>query len=372
MVTSIDDLLTVLDHQTRNGRSDDALDAARALHHSGRLLSRLETEEPWSDLPAYCQHAARRLGESCTEVATAFEQRAGRVSDLAGALGDAIAAQRNEVSHADRWAIAARLGPIARRCAAVIIQSGPYESVPELLALGDRSRELQRAAVSAPPHLHQLRALDAPIPSGHSDAGADVNSVILEELSGLIGEFRKRDRHPATVREIVAVCHVASRVAGHILGSKGQQGVDAWTKARDTIGLFADGIALPPPGVARSRILEAAMRSEAAIRHAGIEAVRGARAGHADIGAGAPAAAMRCLRDLSTVCQTEVAAIGPTLAVPPGARPLSDDRVRQWLRKDAFRATLPDLFVALAALRSAGHASTIQAEAELDVSPSIA
>jgi hypothetical protein len=150
-------------------------------------------------------------------------------------------------------------------------------------------------------------------------------------------------------------------------GTAGQslQAADAWTRARDAVGLFADGIALPPLGAARSRILETAMRLETAIRRADLQQ-------RLDVSAGRCAAAIRCLRRLAVACETEFAAIGPTLSVPPGPRPLSDDRVRQWLRKDTFRATPPDLFVALAKLRSAGRASGTRPGAGLALSPAIA
>jgi hypothetical protein len=212
--------------------------------------------------------------------------------------------------------------------------------------------------------------LDAPIPAVHIEHAADIHMVIVEELSALIGEFRRRDRHPATVRELVAVCHVASRVAGHFAPreDQSQQVTDAWTNARDTIGLFADGIALPPPGAARSRILGIAMQIESSIRHTELEH-RGPRA---DVEASQRAVALRCLRQLSLACETEIVKIGPTLAVPPGSRPLSHERVRQWLRKDTFRAAPPDVFVAVSRLRSAGGASPSCLSAERNLLPTIA
>ena len=353
MATSIDDLLTALDQATRSGGSENARDASRALYYGNRVLRQVHAEDGWPKLPAYCQNSVRRLAESCADTAIAFEQHPGRISDLVGALSDAVAAQRRELSGADRWAIATRLAPVARRCAAIIVNSGPLAAVPELLGVGDRSRQLQRAAVTEPPKLDGLRALDAPIPSGHLDAGAGPNTVILEELSALIAELRSKDRNPATVREIVGVCHAASRVASQFgrTTDQRQQVLDAWKRARDAVGMFTDGIALPPPGATRSRILEAAMRLETAIRHAELQDL----SHRAHIRAGESAVAMRCLQRLSVACEAEFRAIGSTLFVPPGPCPLSDGRVRQWLRRDTFRATPPDLFIALSAVRHAGY-----------------
>lgn len=370
MVTSIDDLLTALDQTTRSRGGENAHDASRALHYSSRVLRHVHTEDGWPNLPAYCQNSVRRLAESCADTAIAFEQHPGRMSDLVGALSDAVATQRRDLSSADRWAIAARLAPITRRRAATIINSGPYTTVPELLAVGDRSRQLQRAAVAEPPELDGLGALDAPIPSGHIEAGADVNSAILEELSILLREFRLSDRHPATVREIVAVCHVASHVAiqfGRTTDQR-QQVADVWKRARDAVGLFSDGIALPPRGATRSRILETAMRLETAIRHAELQDL----SHRAQVEAGQSAVAMRYLRRLAVACESEFTAIGPTLFVRPGPRPLSDERVRQWLGKETFRASPPDLVVAVSSLRSAGHISATRRSAERELSPSLA
>jgi hypothetical protein len=47
-----------------------------------------------------------------------------------------------------------------------------------------------------------------------------------------------------------------------------------------------------------------------------------------------------------------------------GARPISDDRVRQWLRRDTFRATPPELLVAVTNLRVARRASANWPSAE--------
>lgn len=368
MVTSIDDLLTVLDHTTRSGGGDDACDASHALHYSSRVLRNVHTEDGWPELPASCQNSVRRLAESCADTAIAFEQHPGRISDLAGAVGDAVATQRGDLSAADRWTVAARLAPIARRCAAIIVSSGPYATVPELLAVGDRSRDLQRAAVAEPPELGGLRALDAPIPSGHIEAGADPNIVILEELSILLREFRRSDRHPATVRELVAACHVASHVASYFAPAEDRRVTDAWSRARDTVGLFADGIALPTHGAARSRILETAMRIETAIRHSELRDL-----GHCpQVEMGQLTVVMRCLQRLAVACETEFTAIGRTLSVPPGPRPLGDDRVRQWLWKDTFRATPPDLLIALSSVRHAGRLATSRGAHVSHPSPSIA
>jgi hypothetical protein len=60
--------------------------------------------------------------------------------------------------------------------------------------------------------------------------------------------------------------------------------------------------------------------------------------------------ARRQLSRLANACHAELGRIAPTLVVLPGAAPLTNDRVGEWLRHEPFRVAPPDLVLALAAL----------------------
>lgn len=353
MATSIDDLLTALDHTTAGGHPENTEDAARALHYCARILTRLETDGLGADLPGYCARAVRHLAGACGDVAAAFEQQPGRVSELAGALGDAIGTLHRELTETDRWIIAARLAPVARRCAASIRDCGPYQTVPEILAVSDRCRELQRAVASEPPRLNVASGLDIPIPSTYLHADRTIHADIANAVGALLAEFRRNERPPATVRELVAVCHVAARLAETLIpAASGRELAVAWTNARETIGLFSDGIPLPPPGVSRTRILQSAMRIESALRRLDLDP-SGEPSAYSLASRSSTLPARRWLVHLAGACRTELVRIGPTLVVPPGPRSLSDDRIHQWLRHESFRATPPDIHVAVQVLAAA-------------------
>lgn len=216
MSTSIEDLLTVLDLESRRSRPIDPRDAGLALHWYGRLLNRLRDDWPESDEARARDAVLRRLADACTQASIAFDTGAGRLSNLAGAVSDAATRPGNGLNRDDRWAVAIRAATPTRRLAAAIAASGPYADVPQLLTVTDRSRELLRTAAAAPPEPTNLSGLDKPITSTLSAAGHTPAARIVEATARLAAEFCRCSRDPMTVRELVAVCHATSLLAEYV------------------------------------------------------------------------------------------------------------------------------------------------------------
>lgn len=358
MATSIRDLLSVLDDASQ--APIDPGDAAEALHHASRTLSAVRADGLGRDYPPDCLDAIRRLNDACAEAAASFAREPGRITDLTAVLADAVATLHDELADADRWALATELAPVARRCAQAIRQSGPYGAVPELLTVLDRADEFQRTAAITPPNPDRLRGVDAPIPITWRSNGMSADAAVLDATAALVAEFRRRDRSPATMRELVAVSHVASRAAAYLLRADGTSAAsvaDAWTRARGTLVQYTDGIALPAPGEPRSALLQKAMRVEVEVRRAtGPAQQLESRPGHR---ASVEVEARRQLSRLANACHAELGRIAPTLVVLPGAAPLTNERVGEWLRHKPFRAAPPDLLPALRILESAARADSV-------------
>jgi hypothetical protein len=231
--------------------------------------------------------------------------------------------------------------------------------VPALLGVLDRVGELQRTAAVVPPDPDRVRGLDAPIPTIWTRPGLSADTAVVDATAALAAEFRRRDRPTATVRELVAVCHVASHVAEHFSagGDNSGEATVLWVRARDTLTQYSDGIPLPPPGQPRSNLLQQAMRVESNLQRVErLELSPALSPGHRDNDA---SNALRHLRRLANACSAEVGRIRPTLVVLPGRTPISDERTGEWLRREPFRATPPDLAPALTVLHDAATTTVV-------------
>jgi hypothetical protein len=187
-----------------------------------------------------------------------------------------------------------------------------------------------------------------------------VDAAVLDATAALVAEFRRRDRAPATMRELIAVSHVASRAAAYLLPADGADEAsvaDAWTRARGTLVQYTDGIALPAPDQPRSALLQKAMRVEVEVRRVSEQAPNSDV--RPSLRASLDAEARRQLSRLANACHAELGRIAPTLMVLPGDAPLTNDRVGEWLRHEPFRAAPPDLLPALRTLESAARADSV-------------
>lgn len=375
MATCLDDLLTTLDLTTADRRTLNPGDAARALDRTARLLARLrghglntpdasrdasvrEQAPPAANrrpVPTARDGAARRLADACAQAALTVEPTPGRVSELVAVTGDAVGSLGRALTAEDRWAAAVRLAIPARRCARAIA-AGRYAYIPHLHAVADRSRELTRVAAMDPPDLARMSGHDVLLAAVVSPADAMPTQAVLDAVARLAADFRRDPRPPATVREIIGVCHAASVVAD--IADFAERSAElsvatAWRAARDTVALYSDGIPRPEPG--QSELLLHAARLDHATRRAATDP-NGAGvlrvADRHDL-----AVAARHLHHIARGCHDELDRIQPSLHVRPGATPLNEQRVGEWLSHKTFRVTLYDLRPALDALNTADAAS---------------
>jgi hypothetical protein len=359
--TSIDDLLTTLDFESRRFGPKDPGDAARALERCARILNRLREDLPETDEARTRDDFTRRLADSCSQAGIAFEGAPGRLGDLVGVLGDAAGLAGFGLGYDERWAIAVRIATPARRLAAVIAASGPFADVPQLLAVADRSRELLRAAAVRPPRLPELSRLDRPITSTLTGRSGAPVAEIVEMTARLVSEFPRYCREPMTVRELVAIGHASSRVAEYLESAAGSPGeadtstTRAWQRARDAVAMYSDGMATVRASFTTSRVIHAALAVDSAT-------ARAARAGELslqdrEVTPHEYARLRQLLQQIASASLTEFERIGARLFVSGGDTPLHEDRVGEWLRHETFRARPPDLRPGIAALQSAIAAS---------------
>jgi hypothetical protein len=378
MATSLDDLVSVLNQDTARSSTLDAHDAVGALQWSGRVLTYLRTGGLDSELPPRQDDALRRLADACTVAATTFETGPGRISDLTAVTHDAVRSLQGHLTDSDRWAVAIRLATPARRCAAAIATSGPYADVPQLLSVAERSRELLHIAAASPPALAELKGHDLPIPTTMARAAVSPLRTIAETTANLAAQFRLRGRDPMNIRELLAVCTVASRAAAFVdmkdsptarAGeSQAERPSQAWRAARNTVALFADGAQIAHVRTGPSRVLSEAVRVEVAIRRAYETSAEQPSIGNIDAPAAHPdrtdaARIMRFLHQLGSDTEIELGRVRPMLFVPHGPRPLHEGRVAEWLRNRNFAAQPPDLMPAFEVLRRAADRSIDHANA---------
>lgn len=356
MATSIADLLTLLDAEMKPGSAHDPRDVGRALDVTSRLLDRLRTDGVGADTTPFRDDVVRRLAESCGDAAACFDAAPGRVSDIIGVTGDAVGQLHQHLTAADRWAVAISLAATSRHCARILAESGPYDQVPELLAVADRSRELIRAAATSPPDPDDLIGHDIPIPAVDLPDAMPPARVVAESTTELVAMLRRGGRDPMTIRQLIGICVAAAELAGlgeAFAAATGhavpESAALAWQSARQQIARFADR-----PSTIEwdgNRILHTAARVQeesATVRR------------HADV----TRYDMPCLRAavahlprLAAGCEHEMRAVVRTLVVARGPAPLHEGRIGEWLRREAFTAMPTDLVPATVALRQAGTAS---------------
>ncbi|MGH8961781.1 MAG: hypothetical protein ACRDWT_11430 [Jatrophihabitantaceae bacterium] len=361
MATSIDDLLAALDQQSRRPNTAPT-DADRALQSCARLLTRLRSDSVSSGEARRRDDAVRRLADACSQASIAFDGGTGRASELVAVTSDAVGRMSNELTDSDRWAIAVRLTSPARRWAGVIAASGPYADVPQLLGVADRARELSHVAAAVPPELAELRGIDQPIPAWAPARPLSPIADITEATARLVAEFRRGGRDRMTARELVAVCHVATRVAEYaeaLAGMSDDKGAwsGPWRTARDTVAMYADGVRPGQPGNARSHVLDSALRADAAVRRAGGAPQQDVTNSRSRPDKREITGLARLLQHAARHCAIEFGRIKNSLYVPPGSKPLSENRVGEWLRHEPFLVQPPDLVPATESLRQASEAS---------------
>lgn len=330
MVTSIADLLDQADRASR--RPDvTAGSAAAALMHTGRLLGSLPTEDDQSGSDQRW-NATVALSTACQRASLTFDGGPGRLADLAGVVADAAGRLHRDLNDADRWSIAISAAFISRRCETVIAASGPYQQVPQLRDVLNRSRDVIRTATHTPPDPELLSGIRLPITGGGLLPGLPPGRVVLECTAGLLAHFRNRSRDPMTTGQLLAACHAAEhtyRVLQYAQIDGAGQAARAWQVARAAIFCLAD---VPDRRRARwSPALEWTRRLDDAL-------LAGSNADLGDV-----EAAASYLPRLATGIGAELHRIQDRVVIGGGPRPLTEQRVGDWLRHRIAIVTSSDL-----------------------------
>jgi hypothetical protein len=276
MATSLGDLLETLcaaaDSAPALARS--RADAAAAIGHLGRALSRLKIDGVSGDVGDQREQQIAALGATCTGLAARAPISDGRLSDLAGVAADLAGRLRDETTVGGRWAIAAE---VTLAVDAVIDAIGrglvtpPADRwVAEVRRLAD---QVQHDAARHPPALAHHNALDRPIPS----PGGTIEhpaAIVMDATAAIVDAIRPTSA-PLTISEMLAVaiagesfCDAAAALAiarspdapvafvEHRLGHDAGQ---AWHAVRSALRPFNDGSRRPythvPPVVAAAHTL---------------------------------------------------------------------------------------------------------------------
>ena len=128
-------------------------------------------------------------------------------------------------------------------------------------------------AAASPPDLAELHGHDLPIAPALDYPEITPARTVVEMTASLAAEFRLRGRDPMTVRELLAVCQVATRVAAYRGGERrhrrptGPSRASSLAKRGVTPGtvlaLYTDGARLrASSSESRSRVLAHAMQIE--------------------------------------------------------------------------------------------------------------
>jgi hypothetical protein len=356
MSTSLADLLDATDSAV--GASSDAGDAARTLLIASRVLTRLVADGLDRRVGCERETATKHLISACGAAADIWPASGGRASELLGAVGDTCARLRAELTQCDRWVVALRAATIARRSAGIIASAGPYERARPLRAVRESADTVRRLGTAMPPDPARCTGLVRQVPVVAPFEQAPV-AVAAESFAQLYDLVLRQGRPLLTVRQMVGICRLAEELTFRaqsmttVLNREaaiGSRAASAWSQVRTELALFTDGVSEPGLGGDVRLFATAARVHDALARGLGAGAESTAEvATHLRVIANQ-------LPQLADALQVEVRR-HPSLIVPLGAKPLSEYRVGEWLRREAFLATPADLIPTTSALLRAAKES---------------
>jgi hypothetical protein len=327
VATCIADLLAHLDHLTA-GDSIQAGDATACVQALGSLADNIRQ-------PALARGeraaVARHFADACHTLAVTFEEQPGRLADTAGVLTDACVRRVDQLTDDERWTVIAELAAPARRCANAVAASGPYERVPQLLAMLDRAREVILAAADDPPEPNVHGRLTEPIPSLTMLDRTSPEIVAIEAVATLAADLQ-RHRETFTIRQLLGICLVGQAAARCVDSAHGTRSARQWRQVRDELSLYADRPRRDP--ATDDPILHTVIQ--------GIETLTAASRRAATATEMAPVLEP-LLGRLAIGCATELERARPNLLVPRGQRPLREARVSEWLTRQTYRPTAADM-----------------------------
>jgi hypothetical protein len=332
MATSIHNLLTALDDElTPDGPTTAVADAAAASERTGRLIRHLIRNglDPVPGGPR--ERRAGALATAAVNLGQLWPTDPGRCAALVGALADTVGKLEHELTRSDRWHTTIRLSSVITRCASVLRDSGPYRHLPELLVADRSATGLLRIASADPPDPERTQGITRPIPA--TVATSDPGEQLHESLSVILDHLNQHGRPDLTGRQIIATARVGRAISARPVAA-GHNAAEQWR----FVLVFAAHIHDPQPS-GTDRILEAAAAISriAKNRRAARPALLN-REGGAPLRAGAellPRLAAALAHDLRTRRRP--------LILAPGAEPVSEARVGEWLARTTFLATRRDI-----------------------------
>jgi hypothetical protein len=327
VATSIADLLAHLDHVTA-GDAISSGDAAACV----RVLSRLADNMRQPALGNGERAAvARHFADACRTLAVTFEVQSGRLADAAGVLADACVRRVDQLADDERWTIISQLAVPARRCANAIAACGPYESVPQLLAMIDRTREVILAAADDPPEPKPHGLLTEPIPSLVMLDRTTPEMLAVEAVATIALDLQ-RHRETFAIRQLLGICVLGEAAARCVHGARCTGAATGWRQVRDELSLFADRPRRDP--AIDDPILRTVIQGVESFVEVGV------REGSAT--ELTPSLEPLLLR-MTLGCALAIERAMPNLLIPHGPRPLREERVADWLTGRTYRAAEDDI-----------------------------
>jgi len=331
MGTSIRDLIDTLHAELAKppeSIADGACDAARTLDVAGRMFYRL-ADQGLDPVGATDRgQAARDLGAACERAAATFTSGRGRCGDLVGALSDLVSIRRAELNRSDRLFVTLATGEIARAAAARIAASGPFEKTSALAEVRYRSTQIACACAAHAPVARRINALDRPVPVGCVPFERTTGQILADSVSIIVDTLREKSP-VASAREIAAV---AAAVEGVLNACRGadlaiEPTVD-WAELRLIASQVIDGESRARENL--RALVPATVRINQCLREP-------MPADELHI-----AASMMPALDAATAMHVK-RSIGRWI-IPVGERHLSEARVSEWLRHEAFVLSKTDIW----------------------------
>jgi hypothetical protein len=341
MSTSLADLLWTLEAE----RACSPGDAASALQHAGAMLSRL-TFFGTPELRESRNEVVRSLAGAASAVGAAWPHQAGRSAELIGAIADAAGRFNDDLTEGDKWQLALSTATLARRWASSIADAGPQPSAPRLRLLITATDGVRRLAAQHPPRPEQFDALHRPISTAQVQPSWSPMQACAESVSALASVLDRRGRSPLTVRQLLGVCRAAEAVAEaeeHLPDAESTGSGPGWQNLRDELAQFTDGIRDPGFGTTEPVLALAAQTHQSIVQASALPLDH--RAGQQ-----LQRAATELPR-IATQVERELRHLPGRVMVRPGRRPVSEERVAEWLDGKAFLAEGADLEPVRSAVR---------------------
>lgn len=265
MSTSLGDLLTALDHETR-AQQPSSGDSANALVHISTALDYI------------CQHirghkfseiVAEDVARIARDIASSWPHEPGRCTQLAGVVADAIALHAPGMNAADAALTSLSLVTTTRRLV-LAIDAHSWSGSPSLNLLVGACDDYRRHAAQHPIATRRTNWLHRPFALSTVPDQLDPAERCQEAVAGIVDYLNMNGRTRLSSRQMLAVarvCEVISTRLDHLSGTGRDLHAHGWRRLRQHLALLTDGHTDPGYGN-NGRIM-----LSAALAHAAIEQV---------------------------------------------------------------------------------------------------